>query len=137
MFVDAVDRVVAEQILDRLRDSTAEMRAVQLRVLGGAMARVPADATASAHRQSKILVNVAAIYASPEEEPVHEAWATETTAALRQADNGAHVNFVGDEREGRVRAAYPDSTWTRLATIKRRYDPENLFRLNQNIAPAA
>ena len=46
------------------------------------------------------------------------------------------MNFVGDEGEARVRAAYPGGTYERLAEIKRRYDPENLFRLNQNISPA-
>jgi FAD/FMN-containing dehydrogenase len=57
------------------------------------------------------------------------------TAALRQGDAGAYVNFLGDEGEDRVRAAYPGSTWERLAAIKRRYDPGNLFRLNQNVPP--
>jgi FAD/FMN-containing dehydrogenase len=68
---------------------------------------------------------------------VHEAWAAETAAALRQSDTGAYVNFVGDEGEERVRAAYPGPTWERLQAVKRRYDPDNLFRLNQNISPAA
>jgi FAD/FMN-containing dehydrogenase len=45
------------------------------------------------------------------------------------------VNFLADEGPDRVRAAYPDETWDRLVEIKRRYDPTNLFRLNQNIAP--
>jgi FAD/FMN-containing dehydrogenase len=135
LFMDAVDNAVAEKILGRLEDSTAMMSVAQLRVLGGAMARVPADATAFAHRQSRIMVNVAAIYGSPDEAPVHEAWATEAAAALRQTDTGAYVNFVGDEGEERIRAAYPGATWERLSAVKRRYDPHNLFRLNQNIPP--
>jgi FAD/FMN-containing dehydrogenase len=48
---------------------------------------------------------------------------------------GAYVNFVGDEGAKRVRDAYPGRTWARLAAIKREYDPENLFRLNQNNPP--
>jgi FAD/FMN-containing dehydrogenase len=136
MFVDTIDRPVAEDILDRLRASTARMRAAQLRVLGGTMARVPVDATAFTHRQSKIMVNLAAVYERAEEAPVHEAWVTETAAALRQADAGAYVNFLGNEGEERVHAAYPGSTWERLAATKRRYDPGNLFRLNQNVPPA-
>jgi FAD/FMN-containing dehydrogenase len=55
---------------------------------------------------------------------------------LRQSDAGAYVNFLGDEGQARVRAAYPGSTWDRLSRIKARYDPTNLFRMNQNI-PAA
>ena len=100
------------------------------------MARVPADATAFAHRERRIMVNVAAFYDGPDETAVHEAWVTDFAAALRQGDAGAYVNFLGDEGEARVRAAYPGPTWDRLAAIKRRYDPTNLFRLNQNIPPA-
>jgi FAD/FMN-containing dehydrogenase len=137
MFVDAIDRDVAAEILGHLQGSTAMMPVAQLRVLGGAMGRVPGDATAFAHRASRIMVNVAAVYATPDEAEVHEAWVTAVSDALRQADAGAYVNFLADEGAERVRAAYPGRTWDRLAAIKRRYDPGNLFRLNQNIAPAA
>jgi FAD/FMN-containing dehydrogenase len=136
LFVDSIDRGVAETILDRLRVSRAQMPVAQLRMLGGAMARVPVEATAFAHRTSRIMVNVAAIFATPEEEPIHDAWAVETAAELRQNDAGAYVNFLGDEGRERVRAAYPGSTWRRLAAIKQRYDPANLFRVNHNIPPA-
>jgi FAD/FMN-containing dehydrogenase len=57
-------------------------------------------------------------------------------AALRQKDAGVYVNFLGDEGLQRVRAAYPSPTWERLVSIKKKYDPANLFRLNQNIPPA-
>jgi FAD/FMN-containing dehydrogenase len=137
MFVDSIGKAEAELILDRLRSSTAMMAACQLRALGGAMARVPDDATAFAHRQSEIMVNVAAIYGSPDEASVHEDWVAEFAASLRQSDDGMYVNFVGDEDEESVRASYPGKTWERLAAIKRRYDPTNLFRMNQNIPPAA
>jgi FAD/FMN-containing dehydrogenase len=137
MFIDTVDRGVAQTILDYLEASDASLRVAQLRVLGGAAARVPAEATAYAHRAKPIMVNVAAFYEGPEDKPVREAWVAEFAAALHQGDSSAYVNFLGDEGEARVRAAYPGTTWDRLAEIKRRYDPENLFRLNQNIPPAA
>jgi FAD/FMN-containing dehydrogenase len=136
MFLDSIDRSVAETIINHLQASTAMMSVAQLRVLGGAMARVPADATAFAHRKSRIMVNVAALYEKPEDKAKHEAWVTDFAAALQQSDRGLYVNFLSDEGEARVRAAYPGSTWDRLASIKARYDPDNLFRLNQNIAPA-
>jgi FAD/FMN-containing dehydrogenase len=123
-------------IVQRLTESDAAMRAVQLRALGGAMARVPADATAFAHRASRIMVNVAAFYQGPDDRPVREAWVDQVAAELVQDDPGAYVNFVGDEGEERIRAAYPGATWDRLAAIKARYDPTNLFRLNQNITPS-
>jgi hypothetical protein len=112
------------------------MPVVQLRVLGGATARVPAEATAFAHRARRIMANVAA-FSTKDRAPLHAAWAGETAAILRQGEADAYVNFLGDEGEERVRAAYPGATWDRLAEVKRRYDPDNLFRLNQNVAPAA
>jgi FAD/FMN-containing dehydrogenase len=136
MFVDAVDRRAAKTIVEHIQASTAMMAAAQIRVLGGAMARVPVEATAFAHRGSRIMVNVAALYERPEEASVHEAWVGEFAAALRQDDAGVYVNFLTGEGEERIRAAYPGPTWDRLAAIKARYDPTNLFRLNQNIPPA-
>jgi FAD/FMN-containing dehydrogenase len=137
MFLDKIDRSVAETILQFLPTSTGSMAVAQLRVLGGAMARVPADATAFAHRVSRIMVNVAALYERLEEKATHEAWVEDFAAALQQGDRGAYVNFLSNEGEARVRAAYPGRTWDRLRTIKARYDPTNLFRLNQNIPPAS
>ncbi|HUE97781.1 MAG TPA: FAD-binding oxidoreductase [Anaerolineales bacterium] len=136
MFVDRIERSVAEMIVNRLQSSTASMAVAQLRVLGGATARVPVDATAFAHRSSRIMVNIAALYEKPEERATHEAWVADLAAELLQTDSGAYVNFLGDEGEDRIRAAYPGSTWDRLAAVKARYDPTNLFRLNQNIQPA-
>jgi len=134
-FIESVDRGVASTILDHLKASTAMMRAVQLRVLGGAMARVPADATAFAHRDRRIMVNVAALYQDPADEAKHAAWASGLADALSHGDEAGYVNFLGIEGPARVRAAYPGATWERLVAIKRRYDPDNLFRHNQNIEP--
>jgi len=136
MFIDTIDRDVSQTILEHLRASDAPMRVAQIRVLGGAMARVSAEATALAHRSSRIMVNVAAFYEGAEERAAREAWVSDFAAALEQGDGGVYVNFLGDEGEGRVRAAYPGSTWDRLIEIKSRYDPTNFFRLNQNISPA-
>ena len=136
MFVDTIDRDVAETIVEHLQASDAAVRVAQLRVLGGAMARVPAEATAYAHRERRIMVNLAAFYDGPEDRAVREAWVMDFAAGLRQGDSGAYVNFLGDEGAARVRDAYPRPTWERLAAIKARYDPTNLFRLNQNIPPA-
>jgi FAD/FMN-containing dehydrogenase len=136
LFIDGFDRRAAETIVDHLKASTASMAVAQLRVLGGAMARVPVEATAFAHRKRRILVALAALYEHPDEESAHEAWVSDFASALRQGNGGAYVNFLGDEGEARVREAYPGSTWERLTAIKNRYDPTNLFRLNQNIPPA-
>jgi FAD/FMN-containing dehydrogenase len=140
MFIDRVDQNVARLIVDEvqahLRSSKATLVVTQLRVLGGAIARVAPDATAYAHRASRIMVNVAALYnPATDTASAHEAWAESYVAKLRQRDAGAYVNFLADEGLARVRAAYPGRTWDRLVAIKRRYDPTNLFHLNQNIPP--
>lgn len=135
MFLDHVGRDVAETILRHLEASDATMRVAQLRVLGGAMSRVPADATAFAHRSSRIMVNLAAFYGADDREQ-REAWVAGFARALDQGDAGAYVNFLVDEGPDRVRAAYPGATWDRLAEVKATYDPTNLFRLNQNVPPA-
>jgi FAD/FMN-containing dehydrogenase len=137
MFLDDVGRHEAEAILERLAASTASMAVTQLRVLGGAAARVPADATAFAHRRSRIMANVAAVYERGHDPEPHEAWVAALAGELGVGDAGAYVGFLGDEGQDRVRAAYPGATWDRLAAIKARYDPDNLFRLNQNVTPSA
>jgi len=136
MFIDSVDDRAAETIVEHLRASSAQMAVAQLRILGGAMARVPVEATAFAHRKRRIMVALGAVYEHREEAAVHEDWVSGFAAALCQGDGGVYVNFVGEEGEARVREAYPGSTWDRLAAIKGRYDPTNLFRLNQNVPPA-
>jgi FAD/FMN-containing dehydrogenase len=135
MFIDRVDHSVAETILNHLKASTGSMAVTQLRALGGAMARVPVDATAFAHRKSRIMVNLAALYENPAEKETHETWVTNFAAAIRQSDGGVYVNFLGDEGEAQIRAAYPGGTWDRLRQVKAKYDPTNLFRMNQNISP--
>jgi len=135
MFVDTVDGTVADTIMEHLQASDAAMRAVQLRALGGAMARVPAEATAFAHRHSRIMANLAAFYDGPADRQRRQGWVDGLAAALHQGDDGAYVNFLGDEGPERVRQAYPGPTWDRLVEVKRRYDPDNLFRRNQNIPP--
>jgi FAD/FMN-containing dehydrogenase len=134
MFVDSVDREVAGTIMEHLGASDAPIRVAQLRVLGGAMARVPVEATAYAHRHRRIMVNIAAFYDGPDDKVRRQAWVDGFAAAIHQGD-GAYVNFLADEGPERVREAYPGPTWDRLVEVKRRYDPHNLFRRNQNIPP--
>jgi hypothetical protein len=82
------------------------------------------------------MVNLAAFYEGPEQRGVRQAWVDGFAAALDQGDSSAYVNFLGDEGAARVRDAYPGPTFKRLAAVKRRWDPTNLFHRNQNIPPA-
>lgn len=135
MFVDSIDRPTAETILDYLSRSDAAMRVTQIRALGGAMARVPADATAYAHRSKPMLVNVAAFCQGEADRATRRSWVRAFARALQPDDESAYVGFLTDDGQARIRAAYPGSTWERLTRIKAAYDPTNLFRLNQNIPP--
>jgi FAD/FMN-containing dehydrogenase len=133
MFLDAFDERAAQAIVEHVPASTAPIAVTQLRVLGGAMTRVPVEATAFAHRRRRIMVAAGAVFERAEERPAHQAWLDGQVAALGKSDPGVYVGFLRDEG---VRQAYPGPTWDRLAEIKGRYDPTNLFRVNQNIPPA-
>ena len=109
---------------------------VQLRVLGGAMARVPADATAFAHRDAAVMALIITPFDDPASEPAQRAWTEALHEALGANSVGVYANFLEDEGDDRIRSAYPADTYARLADVKRRYDPRNLFHLNQNIRPA-
>jgi FAD/FMN-containing dehydrogenase len=136
LFCDTVDATAAKAVIEHLQASTAPMAVAQLRVLGGAMARVPVEATAFAHRHRPMMAGVGCVYEQAADRPAHDAWADEFAAALRQGDPGVYVNFLSDEGPARVREAYPGPTWDRLVEVKRRWDPDNLFRHNQNIPPS-
>ncbi len=136
LLIDAVAPRGAEAILEHLETSAAPMAGIQLRVLGGAMARVAGDATAFAYRDARLMVNIAAMHERPEERPEHAAWANSLAKALStETTAAAYVGFLGDEGEEGVRRAYPPTTLERLAQVKRQYDPDNLFRLNVNVRP--
>lgn len=126
---------VAKTAVEWLQKSDAPMRALQLRVLGGAMARVSEDETAYAHRKQPIMANIAAFYETGQERSRRQVWMDEFAAALYQGDDAAYVGFLGPDEQGRLSGAYPDKTLQRLKDVKKRYDPDNFFRLNLNIQP--
>ena len=102
MFLDSFDRDDAETVLEHLAASTAMMRVTQLRVLGGAIARVPNDATAFAHRGRKIMANVAAVYQQPDEAATHERWVTDLVrgAPARRASGLRRIPEPGHRARG-------------------------------------
>jgi FAD/FMN-containing dehydrogenase len=100
------------------------------------VSRVANDATAYAHRDRAIMVNIASFYEGDHDRAQRTAWVQDTARWLSGGDQAAYVNFLGDEGPDRIRAAYPHGSYERLAEIKRRFDPENVFRGTQNIPPA-
>jgi hypothetical protein len=109
---------------------------IGLQGLRGAASRVPVDATAFPHRAEQYDFLILAQWADPAESTRHVTWARESFAAMQpHLENAVYVNNLGSEEGDRVRAAYGPNH-QRLAELKRRYDPANVFRLNQNVAPA-
>ena len=108
---------------------------ITLAQLGGAVSRVPRDTTAYGHRDAQFVLNVHGRWEDPAKDAQCIGWARElfqATAPL--ATGGVYVNFLTEEEEGRIRAAY-GANYDRLVELKKKYDPANLFRLNQNIKP--
>jgi len=134
-FVEGLDDAAIAGLIEGIETSTAEMTIIQLRVLGGAMARVPADATAFAHRDARIMLVAIAATSDLARRPANEAWATRMLGLVAPRATGVYANFLHREGPERVRQAYPGATWDRLVALKRRWDPTNLFRFNQNVAP--
>src|SRR4051794_37461731 len=110
-FTDSLEPADAETILEELPKSTAMMKVVQLRVLGGAYGRVANDATAFGHRDHGLFVNAAAMYGDAAEQETHEAFVNGLAGALGKNGTGGYVGFMGDEDEETLRAAYPGGTW--------------------------
>jgi hypothetical protein len=109
-----------------------------MRPLGGAVARVAPGATAAGHRDKDYFVSAIAVWHDPSEDgDTNREWTAETFGRLRQDAAGTYANFLGDEGRDRVREAYPSDTYAKLAVVKARYDPRNVFKFNQNIKPAS
>ena len=133
MFVDHIDETVGATIVEGLNRSDSWLRAVQFRVLGGAISGIAPDATAYAHRKAAIMINV--IRALEDDEA--RRWTEELAEGLDQGVEGAYVNLFGPHDGDRIAAAYPGATLARLRRIKATYDPTNLFHNNDNITPDA
>jgi hypothetical protein len=133
------------ELTDDVIDITAEY-AMQIRSplggfpiwqLGGAVERVPDDATAFNGRQAGYTFNITAVTGSADGFEEERDWARRFWSALEPSHTSVYVNFLMEEGEERIRQAYGPAKYDRLKALKRRYDPDNFFRLNQNIPPAA
>ncbi|MCA5894679.1 FAD-binding oxidoreductase [Isoptericola sp. NEAU-Y5] len=135
-FADGLDESAAAHLLAELESCDAMMRAAQLRVLGGAVADVAPEATAYAHRGARLLGNVAAVAPTASAAAGYTPWVEALADRLRGGREGVYANFALDGGPDTARAAYPGTTWDRLAAVKRAYDPDNVFRGNVNVLPA-
>jgi FAD/FMN-containing dehydrogenase len=138
MFADELSDAALDALLAAMEHASSPFSLVQLRGLGGAMARVGKDATAFAHRDKRYFVAIIGLWLDAADDPaVHSAWTESLWQTIRPEGSGVYVNFLENEGANRVRDAYPPATFARLVEIKRKYDPQNIFRFNQNIPPQA
>jgi FAD/FMN-containing dehydrogenase len=127
----------AQTMLEYVSKVSSPFTDVKLATLGGAVARVGENDTAFGFRGSKYALVIQTRWKDPAESSQHLAWTQEFFDAMKPHSTGkVYVNFVADEGEKRVADAYNADTLKRLGKIKAKYDPGNLFRMNQNIRPA-
>jgi len=108
---------------------------VHLYPINGACNRVPSDATAFAYRDAKFATVIAGMWPDPADNEKNIKWVKDYYKALEPYSlAGGYVNFMADDDQGRIRDNYKDN-YSRLVSIKKKYDPNNLFHLNQNIKP--
>lgn len=134
---DLTDEAI-DTLCEHASRMTAPESAIGMLSLGGAVARRDASATAYPHRDAAWILNVMARWTDPDDDERHTEWTRTAFDAMTPfSTGGVYVNFVsGDEGPKRVRAAYGDQTYARLASVKAEWDPENVFHLNQNVEPS-
>jgi FAD/FMN-containing dehydrogenase len=134
--VTGLGDAVIDALLAQAAKVTSPLSTAIVWPLGGAVARVGEHATAFGHRDTPFDVIVFSIWTDPQEAERHLQWGRDFGAAMRPFSRGVYVNEMGVEGEERVRAAYNPQSYARLVALKTKYDPTNLFRMNQNIPPA-
>lgn len=126
-----------ETIIDYAGKLPSDQTEIFIGLLGGETSRIAVDATAYAQRDAQFVLNVHARWDNAEDDQRCVAWAREFfDASAPYATGGVYINFMTEEEGGRVEAAY-GAGYQRLVELKEKYDPGNLFRMNQNIKPAS
>jgi hypothetical protein len=130
---------LADTIIDRLLEAAATIPSpqtqIELAYLGGSAAQIGADETAFGDRSSPFILNLLANWSDPSADGANIAWIRGIFNKLRPAMKpGVYTNFMSGDEQDRVPEAYHDR-WDRIVTVKSHYDPNNFFRLNQNVPP--
>ncbi len=141
MFSHGISDEAIGRMLEVMGRATSPFSMAQLRPLGGAFGRVPAEETAFAHRDKDFFFAALGLWFDEADDQAnraaHQAWTEELWAAVKSERDGVYVNFLGEEGRARIGEAYPADTYARLAQVKATYDPDNVFAANQNIRPVA
>jgi hypothetical protein len=136
-YADLSDGLI-DEVVDHGSRMPSPLSQIHLHQMGGAVARVGEDDTAFSNRRAAFVYNAISTWTDPAEDQIHASTNRELVDAIQRfSSGGVYVNFLSNEGAARVRAAYGEAKFERLAKLKATYDPGNLFRLNQNIPPAA
>jgi len=133
---------IADDVIETLVDFAGKMTSAYTRLavfhLGGAIKRHDEQAMAVSHRDAEYVIAINTGWADPIDTKSQIQWTRDLWTAIRPFSSGVYVNFLSaDDGEDRVKAAYGDEKFERLVQLKNKYDPQNLFQLNQNIKPAS
>lgn len=137
-YLDDLDEAGIDELVAQaagLRD-LFPLSAVHLHHMEGALTREPQGGAAFGHRDHRFVLNLIGMWSEDDEDDRHVGWVRGAWDAMQRHTTGApYLNFLGDEGHDRVRDAYGPRAYDRLVQVKRRYDPDNVFRINQNINP--
>lgn len=135
-FLSELDDVAIDTLVDTFARVPSATTAVAIEHVHGAVHRVHEQATAFPHRSERFNLLIAGIWREQTHDAAHISWVRELWHAVQPfSSSRVYVNYLGEEGRDRVKEAYGEVKYSRLVELKRRYDPENLFRSNQNIAP--
>jgi FAD/FMN-containing dehydrogenase len=134
-YLDEITDDAIARIVEHAPRMTSPLSSFYLQHLGGAIGRGGADRAAFGHRDARFDFAILTVWRDPAEDAEHIAWARDFAAAMQPFATGVYVNNLGAEGAERVRAAYAPETYERLVALKAAYDPDNVFRVNQNVAP--
>jgi FAD/FMN-containing dehydrogenase len=137
-FLEELPDEAIDAFVEQAQKATSPQTTVLLMPMGGALARVPDEETPLGLRDSAFNFHAISMWTDPADPERHIRWARDITEAMQPwTSERTYLNFIGDEGEERVRTAYDPEKFSRLVALKDKYDPDNLFRLNQNIKPTS
>ena len=134
-YVDQLSDGVIAEVMEHAPRMRSPLSSFYFQHLGGAVHRAGTDGAAFGHRGAGFEFTILSVWNDPVEDAGHTAWAREFFTAIEPYSTGVYVNNLGSEGADRVKAAYAPATYERLVELKQTYDPENVFRVNQNVAP--
>jgi FAD/FMN-containing dehydrogenase len=134
-YLSGLTDAAVSTILSYGQKISSPFSAIHIHQLGGAMRRIGDDATAYSHRDAPFILNIVSTWSDPMENDRHITWTRDFFLAMQRFSAGSYINFMGDDEAGRIKEVYEESKLEKLVSLKNKYDPKNVFHLNQNIKP--